>query len=152
MAERVVCRILRPSLRRRYVWPLERMGEEGSLACTEARRAAQGFKSHIRGTCPCPFTWRQARQRFKVTAVTASCHYLSPAYQTLTGPSISIPEPLPPNTLLPDSCAAVLNSTHQTEGRGSGQTRFCYVAPVYIRERHSGGQFCHTKGNCKLEE
>lgn len=77
---------------------------------------------------------------------------ISPAYQTLTGSSISIPEPLPANTLLPDSCAAVLNSTHQTKGRGSGQTWFYYVAPVYIRERHSGGQFCHTKGNCKLEE
>lgn len=70
-------------------------------------------------------------------------HSLGPVYPFLS-PS--------PNTLLPDSCAAVLNSTCQTKGRGSGQTRFCYVTPVYIGEHHSGGQFCHTKGNRKLEE
>ncbi|KAM7336423.1 hypothetical protein ACRRTK_004916 [Alexandromys fortis] len=91
----------------------------------------------------------KARQRFKVVAVTTSVSLpQSPVQHIRHSPGPAQPFLSPsPNTLLPDSCAAV-----QTEGRGSGQTRFCYVTPVYIREHHSGGQFCHTKGNCKLEE
>lgn len=89
------------------------------------------------------------------------------AYQTLTGPSISIFKPFPPpkkNTLLPDSCSAVLKYSVYIRtslpavilGGEAGPCKQGFLgcdASLQAGERRSDSRIsdCQAKGSCKLE-
>lgn len=123
-----VCHMLGPSLRRQYVWPHREDGREQQpgLHRDQDCPGVQCLPPRAHAHAPLPADMREVKgdDSHHACVVTST---IGLAYQTLTGPGISVSEPPSPSALVPGFCAAVLSGAHQNpaasgrdEGSGTG--------------------------------
>lgn len=125
-----VCHMCGPSLRRQYVWP-PRRGWARTAAWPAQRPGlprSPCLPPRAHAHAPLPADMREVKGDDSHQACVTSTIGL--AYQTLTGPGISVSELPSPNALVPGFCAAVLSGTHQNPAasghdEGSGTRPFC---------------------------